>query len=307
MLATLRTRFWHFRDRVRRAGDLATFRALSAGPSGLTTLKLRVNGTVVPVTVRGGTEGVVMSSLILRDESEYRLPSLPDFRPTVILDVGANIGLASIYFATRYPQARIWSVEPLPENLALLEQNLAPFRDRVTILRCGLGEVAGTFPYYPSEDRGNFGGGTFQPGHGDASRATLLPIRTLTEVMQAEHIPPPDVIKLDAEGFEGPILRGAPESIIATTRVVIGELHGIEDYVVLGVFSKTHDVGHHKVWNRPNSSFVAVRHEVLVRSAPAGRGAPQQAPVIRHQRVGRSSFPTLPPGASTRNRYAPCK
>jgi FkbM family methyltransferase len=259
MLSTLRTQLWHFRDRMHRAGDFATFRALSAGPSGLTTLKLRVNGMVVPVTVRGGTEDVVMSSLILRDESEYRLPQLPDFKPSIILDLGANIGLASIYFATRYPQAHIWSVEPLPENLALLERNLAPFRDRVTILRCGLGETAGTFPYYPSEDRGNFGGGTFQPGHGDASRATLLPIRTLSEVFKAEHIPQPDVIKLDVEGFEGPILRGAPESMIAATRVVIGELHGIEDYAVLDVFSRTHNVGHHKVWNRPNSSFVAVR------------------------------------------------
>jgi FkbM family methyltransferase len=260
MLSSLRTRFWHFRDRVHRAGDFATFRALSAGPSGVTTLKLRVNGTVVPVTVRGGTEDVVMSSLILRDdESEYQLPSLPDFKPATILDLGANIGLASIYFATRYPQARIWSVEPLPDNLELLERNLAPFRDRVTILGCGLGEVAGTFPYYPSEDRGNFGGGTFQAGHGDPSRVTFLPIRTLTEVLNAERIPQPDVIKLDVEGFEGPILRGAPESTIAATRVVIGELHGIEDYAVLDVFSKTHRVGHHKAWNRPNSSFVAVR------------------------------------------------
>jgi FkbM family methyltransferase len=259
MLATLRTQFWHFRDRVQRAGDFATFRALTAGPSGLTTLKLRVNGMVVPVTVRGGTEDVVMSSLILRDESEYQLPRLPDFRPSTILDLGANIGLASIYFATRYPQAHIWSFEPLPENLELLKRNLAPFRDRVTIVPCGLGEVAGTFPYYPSEDQANFGGGTFQPGHGDSKRATLLPIRTLTEVMNAEGIPQPDVIKLDVEGFEGPILRGAPESTIAATRVVIGELHGIEDYEVLEVFSKTHRVGHHKVWNRPNSSFVAVR------------------------------------------------
>jgi FkbM family methyltransferase len=260
MLSSLRTQFWHFRDRVHRAGDFATFRTLTAGSSGLTTLKLRVNGMVVPVTVRGGTEDVVMSSLILRDdEAEYELPPLPDFRPATILDLGANIGLASIYFATRFPQAHIWSFEPLPENLELLERNLAPFRDRVTILRCGLGEVAGTFPYFPSEDRGNFGGGGFQVGHGDASRAKLLPIRTLTEVMKSEHIPQPDVIKLDVEGFEGPILRGAPESTIAATRVVIGELHGIEDYEVLDVFSKTHRVGHHKVWNRPTSSFVAVR------------------------------------------------
>lgn len=264
-VSSLRTRLWCFSDRVQRAGDFATFRTLTFGHSGLTTLKLRVNGTMVPVKVRGGTEDVVMSELILRDDSEYRLPPLPDFRPETILDLGANIGLASIYFATRYPQARVWSVEPLPENIELLERNLAPFRDRVTILRCGLGEVAGTLPYFPSKDRRNFGGGTFQGGLGDVSRAMPLPIRTLTEVMTVEGIPQPDIIKLDVEGFEGPILRGAPESIIGATRVVIGELHGIEDWAVLAVLGKTHQVGHHKVWNRPNSSFIAVRNSVSAR------------------------------------------
>ena len=55
---------------------------------------------------------------------------------------------------------------------------------------------------------------------------------------------------------------GVPDYVMTAAlwfRVFLRELHGIEDYAVLDVFSKTHRVGHHKVWNRPNSSFVAVR------------------------------------------------
>jgi FkbM family methyltransferase len=33
---------------------------------------------------------------------------------STIVDLGANIGLAALYFGTRYPQAKILSVEPDP-------------------------------------------------------------------------------------------------------------------------------------------------------------------------------------------------
>lgn len=45
--------------------------------------------------------------------------------PRTILDVGANIGELSIYFARRLPNARVIAFEPAPENLRDFEENLA--------------------------------------------------------------------------------------------------------------------------------------------------------------------------------------
>jgi FkbM family methyltransferase len=45
--------------------------------------------------------------------------------PRLILDLGANVGYASIYFALRYPAAQVFAVEPVPRNAALLRRNVA--------------------------------------------------------------------------------------------------------------------------------------------------------------------------------------
>ncbi|HEY5410445.1 MAG TPA: FkbM family methyltransferase [Caulobacteraceae bacterium] len=45
--------------------------------------------------------------------------------PKIILDLGANLGEISIYFAHRLPHARVVAFEPAPENLAAFDRNLA--------------------------------------------------------------------------------------------------------------------------------------------------------------------------------------
>jgi FkbM family methyltransferase len=64
---------------------------------------------------------------VLAFDAYHIAPSLlcPD-DVRVIVDCGANIGITSLYLAARYPCARILSVEPHPENFALLETNIAP-------------------------------------------------------------------------------------------------------------------------------------------------------------------------------------
>ena len=47
--------------------------------------------------------------------------------PKTIVDAGANIGLASIYFANRYPEAKIISIEPEKGNFMLLKKNVKPY------------------------------------------------------------------------------------------------------------------------------------------------------------------------------------
>ncbi|WP_161141762.1 FkbM family methyltransferase, partial [Propylenella binzhouense] len=57
----------------------------------------------------------------------------------VIVDCGANIGLASIWYARRFPQARVFAVEPEAANFELLAANAAHYPN-ITALRCGISD-----------------------------------------------------------------------------------------------------------------------------------------------------------------------
>ena len=61
-------------------------------------------------------------------EQEYGfITQLGAWKPGTILDAGANIGLASVFFAELYPNATIVAVEPDPANFKLLELNTARY------------------------------------------------------------------------------------------------------------------------------------------------------------------------------------
>jgi FkbM family methyltransferase len=68
-----------------------------------------------------GSDAFIHSEIF--EHEYYRLPlSAP---PMTILDLGANIGLATIYFSRLYPSAKIACVEPEYGNLRVLKHNLA--------------------------------------------------------------------------------------------------------------------------------------------------------------------------------------
>ncbi len=88
-----------------------------------------IPGTQKTVRLRANTSDgdVFLQVFVVR---EYDSPHLPKSVSTIV-DLGANIGLAAVYFALRYPGARIFSVEPDAENFAILTQNVEPFGYRI--------------------------------------------------------------------------------------------------------------------------------------------------------------------------------
>ena len=88
-----------------------------------------------PVYIRMRTTDVsVYHEVLICGQYAIDLP----FSPKIIVDVGANIGMASLYFATKYPQARIIAIEPETSNFEMLAQNVGAYvnagakLDRVT-------------------------------------------------------------------------------------------------------------------------------------------------------------------------------
>ena len=69
-------------------------------------------------------------------KSEYFLPS--KINPKVIFDIGGNIGITSIYLASLFPDAKIYTFEPLSENFEILQKNIKNYKN-IRAFNYGLG------------------------------------------------------------------------------------------------------------------------------------------------------------------------
>lgn len=92
-----------------------------AGPP----VELHLPGLSHPVHVRPGTPDAGMFfQAVVREAFSRHHPAGPI---RCIVDAGANVGDAAVWYLARYPAATLVAVEPDPDNVALLRQNLAPW------------------------------------------------------------------------------------------------------------------------------------------------------------------------------------
>jgi|GEM_PF-3060901 len=94
----------------------------------LAVCQLRMR-SVPPLSVRRGTSDFLVVSEIF-ERGIYRPAlswTLPD--DARVLDLGANVGLASLFFSMHWPRCRIVAVEPDADNLRMLRANCASLLD----------------------------------------------------------------------------------------------------------------------------------------------------------------------------------
>ncbi len=249
-----------FAHRARWSAGLTTLMQFYWTRPGIRQIRARFDSKVYTLHVRGGTLDAAIFEQILCDGSEYRLPGRTE--PKIIFDVGANIGASAVYFAARYPDARVYCFEPLPQNVQLLRKNVAVFGDRVTVVPTGLGQSEGFFEYRRSDDPTNFGGGTFHDVGCDDSGCVKLPVTTLAKFCRDNQIDQIDVMKIDTEGAEWSVIAGMDPGMLAQIRVVLGELHGVDDWEVFRALTPTHDLSYEKPPGRTCYPFWAVKKAV---------------------------------------------
>jgi FkbM family methyltransferase len=143
-----------------------------------------------------------------------------------IVDVGANVGAATIWMARRAPAARIVAVEPSPEALASLRGNVKAngLEDRVTVVGCALGAVAGTALLAT-------GGTTVSQGVKVATGPSVpVAVKNLASVMESADMVTVDVIKMDCEGAEYEIIRSMGSELLLRVKAVVGEYHPLSGH-----------------------------------------------------------------------------
>ncbi len=171
---------------------------------------------------------------------------------SVVWDVGAAQGFYTVLAARCTGAAgTVFAFEPLPDNQAALRHNVrSNDADNVRIMNLALGESTGVASFALGRERtqgrlASLPGTPASVGTGEIE----VQVASVDELLEQGLVSPPSTIKLDIEGAEVEMLRGAAACLRSYRPTIVAEMHGRSeevfelleaaeyDYVVLG-----HDV-----------------------------------------------------------------
>ena len=187
-----------------------------------TNLTVKMRDLRTPVTLRIPSSDASTCVQVFLDQ-EYAFNCARP--PRTIIDAGANIGLASIYFANKFPDARVVAIEPDPGNYDLLKRNVAPYPNVTTIRAALWGSNKKINLYDPGLGHWGYAAGEVgDPVAGSSQKALVVDGLTVDAVMSAEGFSHVDILKMDIEGGEREVL-SAPSAWLAKVDTLIVELH----------------------------------------------------------------------------------
>ena len=198
------------------------------------------------VWVRPGTTDMPIFDQIALDP--YMPLDMSD-PPTVIVDLGANIGLSTRFFKSAYPGARIVAVEPDPQNFAMLTRNTEGIAD----VHC---EMAGIWPEdgwirLKQDGLGSSGFRTEDANDGHGSTLAL----SMTTLMARARIDRISLLKIDIEGAEKDLFSAKDLSWMDRVDRIAIELH---DHIRPGAGQVFFEALRRDAWN------IEVFHGVLM-------------------------------------------
>jgi FkbM family methyltransferase len=156
-------------------------------------------------------------------DREFRpLDCVKDVR--LVVDCGANVGYASLWFLNHFPLAHVLAVEPDPTNFALCARNLQPYEDRVSLFNAAVWSHSTglrihrhgnpEFDYWTLQVR--------ETVTDEQPDVTSLSIGQLLNDSGFERI---DILKMDIEGAEATVFASEPHVWLRYVRNLVIELH----------------------------------------------------------------------------------
>ena len=171
-----------------------------------------------PLYVRLNSSDVVLFRHIFI-ESEYEIVRRVSGPVEVIIDAGANIGLASVFIAGLYPDARIYALEPEDNNFHLLCMNTAPYK--------GIFCIQGALWHRDEQVRvlsSDAGDWAFRVGSSTPTESAAVRAFRVSSLLADINESRISLLKMDIEGAEWEVLSDAPDWIDKVDGIVI-ELH----------------------------------------------------------------------------------
>jgi FkbM family methyltransferase len=135
-----------------------------------------------------------------------------------VLDVGGYIGAFAYAMRMMLPQAQIYSFEPLEANYRTLVRNLQPF-GHFQAFQTALGDSVGRLEFYQNDFLASSSALAMTELHRRAFPHTghqvrvSVPLARLDDYLDTMSLQPPVLLKVDVQGYEAAVLRGAAHTL----------------------------------------------------------------------------------------------
>ena len=145
-----------------------------------------------------------------------------------VLDVGANVGFHAVFFASLLTDRKVLAVEPTSRALARLKRNLQAngVADRVLVQHGAISDQESEIEIKTilgKEEFSSMGQIHHPAAQGEAVQVENVRAQTLDSLV-AEHKLNPGFVKVDVEGFEHAVIRGADQVLAKHRPAIIAEL-----------------------------------------------------------------------------------
>jgi FkbM family methyltransferase len=142
-----------------------------------------------------------------------------------VIDLGGNVGMASVWFLNTFTRARIVTVEANPNNFSSLEANLSPYGDRAMIVKGGAWWRQTPLALVHGRDEGD---ASVREALAGDDPSILMDGWDVPALMARAGLDRVDLLKIDIEGAEVDLLLKDAERWLPRVRNLSVELHGPE-------------------------------------------------------------------------------
>ena len=220
-------------------------------------MEFRLPHMANPVAIRTGMSDMqVFHDIFIWGEYSFLKPVA---ERTTVLDIGANVGYSSTYFAGIYPKCEVVAVELMHSNFEQLSRNTAFLGNRIRTVEAAV---------WSHNDGVSIADDTFRDGDAWSHHASeaedgksLVPSITMLNLMQQHAMPRVNICKIDIEGAEYELFAPGNRDWANHCDVILVEIH--EDLRIFDIVDAMHNDGFH--------SFTAHELTIFYRDAEVAK------------------------------------